>query len=93
MRKQDGPVVEVSARVEPSVDLDENVIDPQQFANGPLRGLSPVGSAITGLIPGDVAKTLDAATRSGAAIFRDASKKTGDPFRAFMQTLEETKKP
>ncbi len=72
----------------------ENVINPQQFTVGPfMKGFTAVGSAITGLIPGDMSKTLGEATRSGTDLFREATKKTGDPFRAFMQTLEETNKP
>jgi hypothetical protein len=58
-----------------------------------MKGFTAVGSAITGLIPGDMSKTLGEATRSGTDLFREATKKTGDPFRAFMQTLEETNKP
>jgi hypothetical protein len=72
----------------------ENVINPEQFTIGPfMKGFTAVGSAITGLIPGDMSKTLGEATRSGSELFREATKKTGDPFRAFMQTLEETNKP
>jgi hypothetical protein len=72
----------------------ENVINPEQFTIGPfMKGFTAVGSAITGLIPGDMSKTLGEATRSGTELFREATKKTGDPFRAFMQTLEETNKP
>ncbi len=72
----------------------ENVINPDQFAVGPfMKSFAAVGSAITGLIPGDVSRTLAEATRSGHELYRDATKKTGDPFRAFMQMLEETAKP
>ncbi|MGC4072138.1 MAG: hypothetical protein QM760_06400 [Nibricoccus sp.] len=72
----------------------ENVINTDQFVIGPfMKGFTAVGSAITGLIPGDMSKTLGEATRSGTELFREATKKTGDPFRAFMQTLEETNKP
>jgi hypothetical protein len=72
----------------------ENVINPEQFTVGPfMKGFTAVGSAITGLIPGDMSRTLGEATRSGTELFREATKKTGDPFRAFMQTLEETNKP
>jgi hypothetical protein len=72
----------------------ENVINPQQFTVGPfMKGFTAVGSAITGLIPGDMSQTLGAATRSGTDLFREATKKTGDPFRAFMQMMEETHKP
>lgn len=72
----------------------ENIINTDQFVVGPfMKGFTAVGSAITGLIPGDMSKTLGAATRSGSELFKEATKKTGDPFRAFMQTLEETNKP
>ena len=72
----------------------ENIINPDQFVIGPfMKGFTAVGSAITGLIPGDMSQTLREATRSGTELFREATKKTGDPFRAFMQTLEETNKP
>jgi|GEM_PF-374540 hypothetical protein len=72
----------------------ENVINPDQFIIGPfMKGFTAVGSAITGLIPGDMSQTISEATRSGTELFREATKKTGDPFRAFMQTLEETNKP
>jgi hypothetical protein len=72
----------------------ENIINTDQFVVGPfMKGFTAVGSAITGLIPGDMSKTLGEATRSGTELFREATKKTGDPFRAFMQTLEETNKP
>ncbi len=72
----------------------ENVINTDQFVVGPfMKGFTAVGSAITGLIPGDMSKTLGEATRSGTELFRETTKKTGDPFRAFMQTLEETNKP
>ncbi|MBC8040779.1 MAG: hypothetical protein H7Y06_09570 [Opitutaceae bacterium] len=72
----------------------ENIINTEQFVIGPfMKGFTAVGSAITGLIPGDMSKTLGEATRSGTELFKEATKKTGDPFRAFMQTLEETNKP
>ena len=72
----------------------ENVINTDQFVVGPfMKGFTAVGSAITGLIPGDMSQTLGEATRSGTELYREATKKTGDPFRAFMQTLEETNKP
>ena len=72
----------------------ENVINTDQFIVGPfMKGFTVVGSAITGLIPGDMSQTLGEATKSGRELFREATKKTGDPFRAFMQTLEETNKP
>ncbi|ATC64261.1 hypothetical protein CMV30_10005 [Nibricoccus aquaticus] len=72
----------------------ENVINTEQFVIGPfMKGFTAVGSAITGLIPGDMSQTLGEATRSGKELFKEATKKTGDPFRAFMQTLEETNKP
>jgi hypothetical protein len=72
----------------------ENIISPDQFTVGPfMKSFAAVGSALTGLIPGDVSRTLAEATRSGHELFRDATKKTGDPFRAFMQMLEETAKP
>jgi hypothetical protein len=72
----------------------ENIINTDQFVVGPfMKGFTAVGSAITGLIPGDMSKTLGEATKSGTELFREATKKTGDPFRAFMQTLEETNKP
>ncbi len=72
----------------------ENIINTDQFVVGPfMKGFTAVGSAITGLIPGDMSQTLGEATRSGKELFKEATKKTGDPFRAFMQTLEETNKP
>jgi len=72
----------------------ENVINTDQFIVGPfMKGFTAVGSAITGLIPGDMSSTLGAASRSGSELFRDATKKTGDPFKAFMLTLEQTNKP
>ena len=72
----------------------ENVINTDQFMVGPfMKGFSAVGSAITGLIPGDVSGTMGAASRSGTELFREATKKTGDPFKAFMDTLEQTTKP
>jgi hypothetical protein len=72
----------------------ENIINPEQFIVGPfMKGFTAVGSAITGLIPGDMTHALSAASRPGYDLYRDATRKTGDPFRAFMQTLEETYKP
>jgi hypothetical protein len=72
----------------------ENVTDAKQLVSTvAMRSFSSVGAAISGLIPGDFGRAIDAATKSGSDILKDGNKKSGDTLKTFVDTLEETRKP
>lgn len=72
-----------------------DVSDPKQLlAPFAFKSLETVGMAIKGLIPGDIGKTMDAATRSEDPMIKKDSATSGeDPLKSVVEKLEETQKP
>jgi hypothetical protein len=71
------------------------VSDPKQLlAPFAFKSLETVGMAIKGLIPGDIGKTMDAATHSSEPMIKKDSDTPGeDPLKSVVEKLEETQKP
>jgi hypothetical protein len=70
-----------------------DVTDPAQlFTPAVIRALSPVATAITGLIPGSLGDVLNRAVDTPPA-GKDAKKKAPDPLKTISDTLEESRKP
>jgi len=71
----------------------ENVTDAKQLLTPiGVKGLSSVGAAISGLIPGDLGKVMGAATKSGESL-KEPAKKAGESIRSMIDALEQTPKP
>jgi hypothetical protein len=72
-----------------------DVSDPKQLlAPFAFKSLETVGMAIKGLIPGDIGKTMNAATRSEDPMIKKDSGAPGeDPLKSVVEKLEETQKP
>lgn len=71
------------------------VTDPKQLLTPfAFKSLETVGMAIKGLIPGDIGKAMDAATRSSEPMAKKASAAPdADPIKSIVEKLEETQKP
>lgn len=82
---RDQPVREFNLAVDQSF---ENVTGTKQLMTPALlKAISPVGTAIGGLIPGDMGRVLSAASETGS---RPAPK---DELKSITDTLEESRKP
>jgi len=71
-----------------------DVTDPKQLtAPFALKSLQSVGAAIKALIPGDVGKAVDAATKSEEPLLKPKDAQNEDPLKTVVEKLEETQKP
>jgi hypothetical protein len=72
-----------------------DVSDPKQLlAPFALKSLQSVGLALRGLIPGDIGKTMDAATKSPEPLLKKEPGTPGeDLLKSVVEKLEETQKP
>jgi hypothetical protein len=71
----------------------ENVTDAKQLLTPvAVKGLSSVGAAISGLIPGDLGKIMGAATKSTDPL-KEPTRKAGESIRSMIDALEQTPKP
>lgn len=69
-----------------------NVTDAKQlFTPAMVRSVAPAATTIAALIPGDLGKILAAA--AGGAAPRDAVRRSADPMKSIVDTLEESRKP
>lgn len=72
-----------------------DVSDPKQLlAPFALKSLELVGTALRGLIPGDIGKTMDAATKTAEPSLNKESETPGEnPLKTVVEKLEESQKP
>jgi hypothetical protein len=71
-----------------------NVTDPKQLLRpSVMKALSPVATAITGLIPGSLGAVFNSAVDASAGSAKDSKKKSADPMKTISDTLEESRKP
>jgi len=73
----------------------KDVTDPKQLlAPLAMKSLESVGTALRGLIPGDIGKTMGAATKPAEPLLKKPSDTPGDdPLKTVVEKLEETQKP
>jgi hypothetical protein len=71
-----------------------NVTDPKQLLRpAVIKALSPVATAITGLIPGSMGTVFNSAVDVPSPGQKDPKKKGPDPLKTISDTLEESRKP
>ena len=62
-----------------------------------MQSLAPVGLALKGLVPGELGEAISDATKeaakSGAGVFKNLGRKTGEKVKGFFDALEESRKP